>query len=146
MHQKCVQKNIASNLVTSCRLYQTFLIESQERIKAKPPASKASQSKPASAREAGLRAAITAPLSANVALDTGQSILQLRLTALFQTTYQLLVEMDDKIVWTCQLSRLKPDITHFLQEDSKAKNVSLFKTRCMCSLQGQASIFKQQMT
>lgn len=100
MHQQCVQKNIASNVVTPCRLYQTFLIESQERIKAKPPASKASQSKPASAREAGLRAAIMAPLSTNVALDTGQSILQLHLTALSQTIYQLLIEMDDKKLWT----------------------------------------------
>lgn len=55
-----------------CRLYQTFLKESAERIKAKPAVSKTGQSKPASVREAGLRAAIMAPLTSHVAVETGQ--------------------------------------------------------------------------
>ena len=57
-----------------CRLYQTFLRESQERIRAKPACSKAggAQGKPASAREAGLRAAIMAPLSSNLDPESGQ--------------------------------------------------------------------------
>lgn len=59
-----------------CRLYQTHLKDSQEKMRSKAAAAKQAASQPNRAgnqREAGLRAAMMAPLSSNLGRPSDQS-------------------------------------------------------------------------
>ena len=78
--QRLAQVQVSSQIMPddltflSCRLYQTHLKDSQEKVISKAAAAKQAASQPTKSgnqREAGLRAAMMAPLSSNVGKQPG---------------------------------------------------------------------------